>query len=122
MTNQNKFTLFGDDYDTVDTVSTRTTSTHDVKLTVDQIFITHDMINIILYIKQLKRIKNIKLIHEEQITDIVNINETYDIPQRLDDYQFDQNKYRIINVFKIKWLLNNKKRWGATTIIRPNTT
>ena len=98
-------TIFGDDYDTVDTVSTRTASTHDVNLTIDQIFITHDMINIILYIKQLRRIKNIKQIqiHEEQIANTININETYDIPQRT-EYHFDKNKFQVVNVFKIIWL------------------
>ena len=92
-----------DDYD-ISEITEHTTS-HNVNLTGDDIFIKHNMINLILLIKQFKRIKNI--IQDIQL-EVSNINETYDIPQ-LTEYTFDTTKFQIINVFKIIWLRNITK-------------
>ena len=44
--------------------------------------------------------------------ELANINETYDLPQRV-DYNFDKTKFQIVNVFKIIWLKNITKNGGA---------
>ena len=116
------FVLFGDDYDAVEIVTSKTSSTQDDNLNADDIFTRHDMINIISCIKQFKFIKPIKPKQEEQQPELtteedtdeptITIEETYDTPLRT-DYQYDQSKFEIVNVFKIRWLRNITKNGGA---------
>ena len=96
-----------DDYE-ISEITEHTTS-HNVNLTGDDIFIKHNMINLIFLIKQFKRIKNI--IQDIQL-EVSNINETYDIPQRT-EYTYDKTKFQTINVFKLVWLKNITKNGGA---------